>query len=323
MYLYILLIIILVLLLCNQNKVREGFNVKGNIVEYKGSQYRTLSGLSPTARQWITETGISNPLGINGQPAKKPDSAWGWRMPPGWKLAPFNKESWEVARKFPWGTGFMVVGDDQTGLGSPLGNTGGGVAVWTALAGRDRGIRRASQRVAGNLNIDTRWSAFWKWWRSAARGNMYNNKRKRGKNKVYRRGKRVVWVGRKNFVDSYVTRDGGELGEWSWPRVRHRLSGGGVWFYSIGSIGNPYVSAMGAILLIKGGKKPKPKIGLKKCPGVWHDLKSQLGYYDIKKHANPEQVCLAKCREDSNCKAAQVQFGKLPKVKVKSAGVHH
>ena len=121
-------------------------------------------------------------------------------------------------------------------------------------------------------------------------------------------------------MDSYVTRDGGELGEWSWPRVRHRLSATGPWFYSIGSCGNPYNTANGAILLIKGGKKPKPKIGLKKCPGVWHDLKSQLGYYDIRKHANPEQVCLAKCREDSNCKAAQVQFGKLPKVKVKSAG---
>ena len=109
------------------------------------------------------------------------------------------------------------------------------------------------------------------------------------------------------------TEGGAVLGRWAWPRIRRTVNG--INYYSTGW---PCTTA---ILLIKGGKKPKPKIGLKKCPGVWHDLKSQLGYYDIRKHANPEQVCLAKCREDSNCKAAQVQFGKLPKVKVKSAGV--
>ena len=64
MYLYILLIIILVLLLCNQNKVREGFNVKRNIVEYKGSQYRTLSGRHPHNRSNSDcELGSYNPWG--------------------------------------------------------------------------------------------------------------------------------------------------------------------------------------------------------------------------------------------------------------------
>ena len=103
MYLYILLIIILVLLLCNQNKVREGFNVKGNIVEYKGSQYRTLSGLNPreAGTRAQCELGSYNPWGRAAMVARyggrAEDTGWGWKMPPGWKLAPFNKKSYEVA----------------------------------------------------------------------------------------------------------------------------------------------------------------------------------------------------------------------------------
>lgn len=312
MYLYILLIIILVLLLCNQNKVREGFNVKGNIVEYKGSQYRTLSGLNPreAGTRAQCELGSYNPWGRGKMQARYgargEDTGWGWKMPPGWKLAPFNKKSYEVATKFPWGTTLMVIGDSEAhsmGWGTPRVERGGGVQFWTAGRYPTNASRAFGGGVSRSVMSTTNWEVIKRW----AFGG-YQKRVAHIKNMV--RNPSIASYG-KRLVGGQLKK-GAVYGRWTWPRIRRTVNG--INYYSTGT------PCPAAILLIKGGKKPKPKIGLKKCPGVWHDLKSQLGYYDIRKHANPEQVCLAKCREDSNCKAAQVQFGKLPKVKVKSAG---
>ena len=59
------------------------------------------------------------------------------------------------------------------------------------------------------------------------------------------------------------------------------------------------------------------KTALKKCPRVWHHFpkKNTVRYYNTRHFANPEQVCLARCRDNPDCKAAQVQYGYSPKRK--------
>ena len=64
------------------------------------------------------------------------------------------------------------------------------------------------------------------------------------------------------------------------------------------------------------------KTALKKCPRVWHHFpkKNAVRYYNTRYFANPEQVCLARCRDNPDCKAAQVQYGYSPKKGVRGGG---
>ena len=76
--------------------------VLGNVVRYKGGEYRTLTGFNPNSRSVACER---SPRVI----------------PAGWSVAPDNSESRDVIEKYPWNAHVLVVSNGNSVI-IPLGS---------------------------------------------------------------------------------------------------------------------------------------------------------------------------------------------------------